>query len=93
MVLERLPDDGEQVATEDRAWVIWLSCGGCEGCTMSVLGATSPRLEELLAGGLTHIPRVEFIHLALSLEEIRAGDPERDRGGRALRTKWSRRVL
>lgn len=68
MVLERLPDDGEQVATEDRAWVIWLSCGGCEGCTMSVLGATSPRLEELLAGGLTHIPRVEFIHLALSLE-------------------------
>jgi hydrogenase small subunit len=35
---------------------------------MSVLGATSPRLEELLAGGLTHIPRVEFIHLALSLE-------------------------
>src|SRR5437879_2131080 len=58
----------EQAAQEDRAWVIWLSCGGCEGCTMSVLGATSPRLEELLAGGLTHIPRVEFIHLALSLE-------------------------
>ena len=68
MVPERLPDDGEQVGPEDQAWVIWLSCGGCEGCTMSVLGATSPRLEELLAGGLTHIPRVEFIHLALSLE-------------------------
>src|SRR6266568_1884687 len=63
-----LPEEGEQAGPEDRAWVIWLSCGGCEGCTMSVLGATSPRLEELLAGGLTHIPRVEFIHLALSLE-------------------------
>ena len=71
MVLERLPVDGEQAGPEERAWVIWLSCGGCEGCTMSVLGATSPRLEEFLAGGLTHIPRIEFIHPALALE---AGD-------------------
>jgi len=53
-MVSNVPDDGEQVATET-ALVIWLSCGGCEGCTMSVLGATSPRLEELLAGGLTHI--------------------------------------
>lgn len=63
--------EADPVGPEDRAWVIWLSCGGCEGCTMSVLGATSPRLEELLGGGLTHIPRIEFIHQALSLE---AGD-------------------
>src|SRR5258707_13914233 len=67
MVRERLPGDGEQAGQEERAWVIWLSCGGCEGCTMSVLGATSPRLEELLGGGLTHVPRIEFIHPALSL--------------------------
>ena len=71
MAVERALANGELVGPEDRAWVIWLSCGGCEGCTMSVLGATSPRLEELLGGGLTHIPRIEFIHPALSLE---AGD-------------------
>ena len=38
---------------------------------MAVLGATSPRLEELLAGRLTHVPKVELIHPALALE---AGD-------------------
>src|ERR1700704_2293598 len=32
-------------------------------------------------------------HFALSLKEIRAGDPERDRGGRARRTEWPHRAL
>ena len=35
---------------------------------MSVLGAVSPTLEELLAGDLTDIPRIELIHPVLSLE-------------------------
>lgn len=65
------PSRTQETGSEDRAWVIWLSCGGCDGCTMSVLGATSPRLEELLAGGLTHIPLVEFIHPGMALD---AGD-------------------
>ncbi|MGH9185280.1 MAG: hydrogenase expression protein HypE [Acidimicrobiales bacterium] len=47
---------------------MWLSCGGCEGCTMAVLGAMGPRLEELLSGHLTHIPRIQLVHPALALE-------------------------
>ena len=54
----------------DKAWVLWLEGGGCDGCTMSVLGATSPRLEELLAGGLTRT-QIELVHPALALD---AGD-------------------
>lgn len=53
------------------AWVVWIGSGGCEGCTMAVLGATGPRLEELLSGHLTHVPRIELVHQALALD---AGD-------------------
>lgn len=35
---------------------------------MAVLGATSPRLEELLSGHLTHIPRVQLVHPTLAME-------------------------
>ena len=54
-------------ASEEKAWVLWLEGGGCDGCTMSVLGATSPRLEELLAGGLTRT-QIELVHPALALD-------------------------
>ena len=50
----------------DRVWVLWVEGGGCDGCTMSVLGATSPRLEELLAGGMTRT-QIELVHPALAL--------------------------
>jgi hydrogenase small subunit len=50
--------------------VVWLTGGGCEGCTMAVLGATTPRLEELLGGGLTRTP-IRLVHPALALD---AGD-------------------
>ena len=46
----------------------WIGCGGCDGCTMSVLGATSPTLEELLTGDLTDVPSIDLIHPVLSLE-------------------------
>ena len=35
---------------------------------MAVLGAASPRLEELLSGRLTHIPTIRLIHPVLSLD-------------------------
>jgi hydrogenase small subunit len=50
--------------------IAWLHGGGCDGCTMAVLGATSPRLEELLAGRLTR-SELRIVHPALSLD---AGD-------------------
>ena len=51
-----------------RASVLWIASGGCDGCTMSVLGAVSPAVEDLLSGELTDIPSIELIHPVLSLE-------------------------
>ena len=56
-----------QGGPEDVAWIVWLEDGGCDGCTMSVLGATSPRLEELIEGTLTR-RRIHVLHPGLSLE-------------------------
>ena len=55
----------------DRAWVLWLEGGGCDGCTMAVLGATSPRIEELLGGGLTRT-QIALVHPALALDAGKA---------------------
>jgi hydrogenase small subunit len=74
----RQPSPAEDPSTEpaaeaiaivgSRASVIWLAAGGCDGCTMSVLGAVSPAIEDLLGGGLTDIPTIDLVHPALSLE-------------------------
>lgn len=58
----------KETGDDERAYVVWVGCGGCDGCTMSVLGATSPTLEELLTGDLTNIPSIDLIHPVLSLE-------------------------
>lgn len=55
------------MTSADKAWVLWLESGGCDGCTMAVLGATNPRLEELLSGGMTRTP-IELVHPALALD-------------------------
>ena len=59
-------EDGA-VGTPERVTVLWLEGGGCGGCTMAVLGATSPSLEEMLAGGMTRT-RIELVHSSLSLD-------------------------
>ncbi|HLF41628.1 MAG TPA: hydrogenase expression protein HypE, partial [Acidimicrobiia bacterium] len=66
--MTRVGEPAPTPADDDCAWVVWVSSGGCEGCTMAVLGATAPRLEELLSGHLTHIPRVGLVHPALALD-------------------------
>ena len=66
----------------DGAAIVWISTSGCEGCTMAMLGATAPRIEELLAGSLTHIPTIELVHSLLAFD---AGDrfiASLDRAGR-----------
>lgn len=47
--------------------IVWLHGGGCDGCTMSVLGATSPRLEELLAG-TAHRAGIDLVHPYVTLD-------------------------
>lgn len=61
---------GRDSLTRDSLTIVWLHGGSCDGCTMSVLGATSPRLEELLGGALSR-SRLEMIHPHLALD---AGD-------------------
>lgn len=46
--------------------ILWLESGGCEGCTMSVLGATAPRLENLLDGPATD-REIELVHPLLAV--------------------------
>lgn len=65
------PTAGIQGSDLDSASVVWIGCGGCDGCTMSVLGAVSPTLEELLSGDLTSIPCIDLVHPVLSLESGR----------------------
>lgn len=48
--------------------VIWIGGEGCDGCTISVLGATNPSLESVLAGSLPGLPQVTLIHPALAVE-------------------------
>jgi hydrogenase small subunit len=48
--------------------VFWLSGMSCDGCTISVLGATEPSVEELLTGALPGAPTVVLHHYALAME-------------------------
>lgn len=52
----------------EKVIVFWLSGMGCDGCTISTLGATEPSVEELLTGALPGIPPVVLHHYAASIE-------------------------
>jgi len=51
-----------------KVYLIWLGGASCEGCTVSVTGATHPRLEQLVGGSIPGLPRVELVHSLLSVE-------------------------
>lgn len=48
--------------------VFWLGGMGCDGCTISTLGATEPSVEELMTGALPGIPTMVLHHYAASIE-------------------------
>jgi hydrogenase small subunit len=50
------------------AYLIWLDGGSCDGCTMSVLGAAEPGIEDLILGKAPDVPPVTVIHPALAME-------------------------
>jgi hydrogenase small subunit len=54
--------------TPERATVIWLGGASCDGCTMAVLGAAAPGLEQLLLGAIPGVPPIELVHTALAFE-------------------------
>ncbi len=55
----------------EKVYVFWLAGMSCDGCTVSVSGATEPALEDLLTGSIPGIPLVILHHYVLQLE---AGD-------------------
>ncbi len=52
----------------DKVYVFWLAGMSCDGCTVSVTGATEPALEDLLTGSLPGVPLVVLHHYVLQLE-------------------------
>jgi len=48
--------------------VYWLAGMSCDGCTISVAGATNPGIEGLLAGTVPAMPKVILHHPVLSVE-------------------------
>jgi len=55
----------------EKVHVFWLAGMSCDGCSIAVLGATAPKIEDLLAGSLPGLPVLALHHTALQLE---AGD-------------------
>ncbi len=52
----------------DKVHAFWFAGMSCDGCTVSVTGATSPSVESLLMGGHPGIPRVVLHHPVVNLE-------------------------
>src|SRR5262249_55530621 len=46
----------------------WLAGMSCDGCSIAAVGATSPPVEELLAGTIPGMPKIVLHHPVLSLE-------------------------
>jgi hydrogenase small subunit len=46
----------------------WLAGMSCDGCSIAAVGATSPPVEDLLAGTIPGIPKVVLHHSVLSVE-------------------------
>lgn len=48
--------------------IIWLAGGSCEGCSMAVMGAAEPSIENLLLNQIAGLPSVTLIHPFLAFE-------------------------
>lgn len=70
--------------------VLWIGGASCDGCTMSVLGATEPGIEDLLDGTVPGVPPVALVHPVLALE---SGDRYRRDLERAARGESAPFVL
>lgn len=62
------PHDPLALGPLSKVYVIWLAGASCEGCTVAVVGATHPRIEQLLTGAIPGLPRVELVHTLLATE-------------------------
>jgi hydrogenase small subunit len=82
MTMEQSIDDG--VSTQRQGpkelSLVWIGGASCDGCTMAMLGAAEPGIEDLLLGRVPDAPPVTLLHPALALE---SGDAYRAQLNRA----------
>jgi hydrogenase small subunit len=58
----------EMAAPLKKVYAFWLAGMSCDGCSISVLGATEPSVEELLTGALPGLPMLVLHHYATAME-------------------------
>lgn len=52
----------------EKVYAFWLAGMSCDGCTISVSGASEPSLEDLLLGNVPGLPRLILYHPVLAVE-------------------------
>ncbi len=52
----------------EKVYAFWLAGMSCDGCSVSVLGATQPTVESLLLGAVPGLPRLILHHPVLSID-------------------------
>ena len=57
-----------EVPSLEEISLIWLTGAGCNGCTLAMLEASEPGIEDLLFGNVPDAPRVTLIHPELAME-------------------------
>ncbi len=69
--IELDPLPRSQTAPIEKVYAFWLAGMSCDGCSISVTGASDPSVEDLLVGNIPGVPRVILYHPVLNSE---AGD-------------------
>jgi hydrogenase small subunit len=52
----------------EKVYAFWLAGMSCDGCSISVTGASEPSVEDLLLGNVPGLPRLVLYHPVLSVE-------------------------
>ncbi len=68
---ETLPDEKREqlpLGPLKTIHVFWMAGMSCDGCTITVAGATNPGIEGLLTGTVPAMPKVLLHHPVLSVE-------------------------
>lgn len=52
---------------ESTLHILWLTGASCDGCSMAMLGASEPGLEDVLLGRVPHLPAIELVHPLIAL--------------------------
>ena len=66
--IELDPLPRSQTAPIEKVYAFWLAGMSCDGCSISVTGASDPSVEDLLVGNIPGVPRVILYHPVLNSE-------------------------